>query len=117
MSRFLACCWPLLVLTPALSASESGDAQAVKMWDAYITAHSDNDPPESLLSYALKVVENIRIALDEGFTTVRDAGRLDTAFAAVGRERRDRRAAHPAVGVVHLADGRSRRPAPALGRR
>jgi imidazolonepropionase-like amidohydrolase len=47
-----------------------------------ITAHSDNDPPESLLSYALKVVENIRIALDEGFTTVRDAGRLDTAFAA-----------------------------------
>ncbi|TAK55171.1 MAG: amidohydrolase family protein [Dehalococcoidia bacterium] len=47
-----------------------------------ITAHSDNDPPESLLSYALKVIDNIRIALDEGFTTVRDAGRLDTAFAA-----------------------------------
>lgn len=47
-----------------------------------ITARSDNDPPESLLSYALKVVDNIRIALDEGFTTVRDAGRLDTAFSA-----------------------------------
>ena len=47
-----------------------------------ITAHSDNDPPESWVSYVLKVIENIRIALDEGFTTVRDAGRLDTAFAA-----------------------------------
>ncbi len=47
-----------------------------------ITSHSDNDPPESWVSYVLKVIENIRIALDEGFTTVRDAGRLDTAFAA-----------------------------------
>ncbi len=47
-----------------------------------ITSHSDNDPPESWVSYVLKVIENMRIALDEGFTTVRDAGRLDTAFAA-----------------------------------
>jgi imidazolonepropionase-like amidohydrolase len=47
-----------------------------------ITSHSDNDPPQSWVSYVLKVIENIRIALDEGFTTVRDAGRLDTAFAA-----------------------------------
>jgi imidazolonepropionase-like amidohydrolase len=37
--------------------------------------------PESHVSYVLKVVENIRIALDEGFTTVRDAGGLDPAYA------------------------------------
>jgi imidazolonepropionase-like amidohydrolase len=40
-----------------------------------------NPAPESHVSYALKVIENIRIALDEGFTTVRDAGNLDPAFA------------------------------------
>jgi len=43
--------------------------------------HSANEPPESHVSYVLKVIENIRIALDEGFTTVRDAGGLDPAFA------------------------------------
>ncbi len=46
-----------------------------------LTNTSDQDPPESHVSYVLKVVENIRIALDEGFTTVRDAGGLDPAFA------------------------------------
>ena len=39
--------------------------------------HAANEPPESHVSYVLKVIENIRIALDEGFTTVRDAGGAD----------------------------------------
>lgn len=47
-----------------------------------LTAEGDDDPVESHVSYVLKVVENIRIALDEGFTTVRDAGGLDPAYAA-----------------------------------
>jgi len=46
-----------------------------------LTAEGPNPPPESYVSYVLKVVENIRIALDEGFTTVRDAGGLDPAYA------------------------------------
>lgn len=46
-----------------------------------LTATSAHDEPESHVSYVLKVVENMRIALDEGFTTVRDAGGLDPAFA------------------------------------
>jgi imidazolonepropionase-like amidohydrolase len=46
-----------------------------------LTATGDNEAPESHVSYVLKVVENIRIALDEGFTTVRDAGGLDPAYA------------------------------------
>ena len=46
-----------------------------------LTRKSDQDPPESHVSYVLKVVENIRIALNEGFTTVRDAGGLDPAYA------------------------------------
>ncbi len=46
-----------------------------------LTAMGDNEQPESHVSYVLKVVENIRIALDEGFTTVRDAGGLDPAYA------------------------------------
>jgi imidazolonepropionase-like amidohydrolase len=46
-----------------------------------LTAHSDHDAPESHVSYVFKVAENIRIALDEGFTTVRDAGGLDPAYA------------------------------------
>ncbi len=46
-----------------------------------LTASSDQDPLESHVSYVLKVVENIRLALDEGFTTVRDAGGLDPAYA------------------------------------
>jgi imidazolonepropionase-like amidohydrolase len=37
--------------------------------------------PQSHVSYVLKVAENIRLALDEGFTTVRDAGGLDPAYA------------------------------------
>lgn len=37
--------------------------------------------PVSHVSYVLAVLENMRIALDEGFTTVRDAGGLDPAFA------------------------------------
>lgn len=41
----------------------------------------DHDPPQSHVSYVFKVAENIRLALDEGFTTVRDAGGLDPAFA------------------------------------
>lgn len=40
-----------------------------------------NPPPETHVSYVMKVAENIRIALDEGFTTVRDAGNLDPAYA------------------------------------
>ncbi|MEX2247333.1 MAG: amidohydrolase family protein [Dehalococcoidia bacterium] len=47
-----------------------------------LTAAGANPPPESYVSYVLKVVENIRIALEEGFTTVRDAGGLDPAYAA-----------------------------------
>ena len=51
-----------------------------------LTAEGDSDPVESHVSYVLKVVENIRIALDEGFTTVRDAGGLDPAYAAAVAE-------------------------------
>lgn len=46
-----------------------------------LTADPAPEEPESHVSYVLKVTENIRIALDEGFTTVRDAGGLDPAFA------------------------------------
>jgi imidazolonepropionase-like amidohydrolase len=46
-----------------------------------LVAAGANPPPESHVSYVMKVVENIRIALDEGFTTVRDAGNLDPAYA------------------------------------
>lgn len=46
-----------------------------------LVATGDNEPIESHVSYVLKVVENIRIALEEGFTTVRDAGGLDPAYA------------------------------------
>ncbi|MDA1188625.1 MAG: amidohydrolase family protein [Chloroflexi bacterium] len=38
-------------------------------------------PEDNLTSYVLDVVENIETALQEGFTTVRDAGGLDPAFA------------------------------------
>lgn len=47
-----------------------------------IVAAGVNQPPQTHLSYALKVIENIRLALEEGFTTVRDAGWLDVAYAA-----------------------------------
>lgn len=46
-----------------------------------LTESGAHEPPESHVSYVLKVIENIRIALDEGFTTVRDAGGLDCAYA------------------------------------
>lgn len=46
-----------------------------------LTNRTENDGPESYVSYVLKVSENIRLALDEGFTTVRDAGGLDPAYA------------------------------------
>ncbi len=46
-----------------------------------LVASGANPPPESHVSYVTKVFENIRIALDEGFTTVRDAGNLDPAYA------------------------------------
>lgn len=36
---------------------------------------------DNLTTYVISVVENIRLALQEGFTTVRDAGGLDPAFA------------------------------------
>jgi imidazolonepropionase-like amidohydrolase len=52
-----------------------------------LTSRGDQDPPESHVSYVLKVVENIRLALDEGFTTVRDAGGLDPAYALGRRSR------------------------------
>ena len=41
-------------------------------------SHGDDD---SLVAYTLGAIENINIALQEGFTTVRDAGGLDPAFA------------------------------------
>lgn len=45
------------------------------------TAGGPAEPPQSPVSYVLKAVENMEIALQEGFTTVRDAGGLDPAFA------------------------------------
>ncbi len=51
-----------------------------------LTSETDRDAPESHVSYVLKVAENIRIALDEGFTTVRDAGGLDPAYALAVHE-------------------------------
>ena len=36
---------------------------------------------DNLTTYVISVVENIELALQEGFTTVRDAGGLDPAFA------------------------------------
>lgn len=38
-------------------------------------------PEENLATYVLSVVDNVETALQEGFTTVRDAGNLDPAFA------------------------------------
>jgi imidazolonepropionase-like amidohydrolase len=46
-----------------------------------LVAAGANPPPESHVSYVAKVFENIHLALDEGFTTVRDAGNLDPAYA------------------------------------
>jgi imidazolonepropionase-like amidohydrolase len=46
-----------------------------------LVAEGPGSEPPSHVSYVMRVVENIGIALDEGFTTVRDAGGLDPAFA------------------------------------
>lgn len=46
-----------------------------------INSMSALSPEDNLTTYVLDVVENIETALQEGFTTVRDAGGLDPAFA------------------------------------
>ena len=46
--------------------------------NAFAGSPGDDD---SLAAYVIGVVENIELALQEGFTTVRDAGGLDPAFA------------------------------------
>lgn len=46
-----------------------------------ISSPRTRKPDDNLVSYVLDVKENIEIALQEGFTTVRDAGGLDPAFA------------------------------------
>ncbi len=46
-----------------------------------LVAAGANPSPESHVSYVMKVAENMRVALEEGFTTVRDAGNLDPAYA------------------------------------
>ena len=46
-----------------------------------LVAAGANPVPESHVSYVMKVAENMRVALEEGFTTVRDAGNLDPAYA------------------------------------
>ena len=46
-----------------------------------VNSLSDRTPDDNLTTYVLGVVENMRTALQEGFTTVRDAGGLDPAFA------------------------------------
>ena len=46
-----------------------------------INAVANWGPDENLTTYVIQVVENIGLALQEGFTTVRDAGGLDPAFA------------------------------------
>ena len=40
-----------------------------------------SSPDDNLTTYVISVIENIELALQEGFTTVRDAGGLDPAFA------------------------------------
>ncbi len=46
-----------------------------------INAVANRSPEDNLTTYVIQVVENIELALREGFTTVRDAGGLDPAFA------------------------------------
>ncbi len=46
-----------------------------------INAVANRSPEDNLTTYVIQVVENIELALGEGFTTVRDAGGLDPAFA------------------------------------
>ena len=65
-----------LTLMPGLS-----DAH-VHLGAVGLNALSQNrSPDDNLTDYALNVIENIELALQEGFTTVRDAGGLDPAFA------------------------------------
>ncbi len=68
---------------------------------------------DAWIMHVLAVAQVIEGALQEGFTTVRDAGGLEPTWAARGRVRRARGAAHPTLGVTHLADRRSRRRPPA----
>ena len=42
---------------------------------------TDSSADDNLTTYVISVIENIELALQEGFTTVRDAGGLDAAFA------------------------------------
>ena len=42
---------------------------------------TDSSADDNLTTYVISVLENIELALQEGFTTVRDAGGLDAAFA------------------------------------
>ncbi len=46
-----------------------------------VNSLSARSPEDNLTSYVISVIENIDLALQEGFTTVRDAGGLDPAFA------------------------------------
>ena len=46
-----------------------------------VNALMDSSTDDNLTTYVISVIENIGLALQEGFTTVRDAGGLDAAFA------------------------------------
>jgi imidazolonepropionase-like amidohydrolase len=46
-----------------------------------VNSLSASSPEDNLTTYVISVIENIDLALQEGFTTVRDAGGLDPAFA------------------------------------
>mgnify|MGYP000645646545 FL=1 len=46
-----------------------------------VNALMDSSTDDNLTTYVISVIENIELALQEGFTTVRDAGGLDAAFA------------------------------------
>ena len=46
-----------------------------------LNMHSSATQEDNLTTYVLDVVENMELALDEGFTTVRDAAWLDPTFA------------------------------------
>lgn len=46
-----------------------------------VNALMDSSTDDNLATYVISVIENIELALQEGFTTVRDAGGLDAAFA------------------------------------
>ena len=46
-----------------------------------VNSVSTISPEDNLAVYVIDVIENIGLALQEGFTTVRDAGGLDPAFA------------------------------------